>query len=68
LLPQCKTEGEMFDTEIVLRAGRMGLSILEVPVVVEERRPSRSPLLPRISRSLRDLVVLAVALGTRDHQ
>jgi len=68
LLPQCKTEGEIFDTEIILRAGRMGLSILEVPVVVEEKRPSRSPLLPRISHSIRDLVVLAVALGTRDYK
>jgi len=68
LLPQCKTEGEIFDTEIILRAGRMGLSILEVPVVVEEKRPSRSSLLPRISRSLRDLVILAAALGTRDHK
>jgi len=66
LLSQCRTEGEIFDTEILIRAGRMGFSILEVPVVVEEKRPSRSRLLPRVFRSARDLVVLAAGLRPRD--
>ncbi len=37
---RCKNGTDLFDTELVLRAGRAGLPVAEVPVTVEERRPA----------------------------
>ena len=46
---------DLFDTELVLRAERAGFSIVELPVVVEERRAARSSVLKRAPRTLRGL-------------
>lgn len=43
---------DLFDTELVLRAERMGFQITEVPIVVEERRPATNSLLKRVPRTL----------------
>jgi len=43
---------DLFDTELVLRAGRAGFRIVELPVVVEEERESRSRLWSRVPRTL----------------
>lgn len=44
---------DLFDTELVIRAERAGYRIVEVPVVVEELRTSRSRLIKRVPRTLR---------------
>jgi glycosyltransferase involved in cell wall biosynthesis len=53
---------DLFDTELVLRAERAGLVTAEVPVRVEERRPSRTAVWRRVPRTLVGLVRLRLAL------
>ncbi len=62
---QCTLGRDLFDTELILRAERAGLTIEEIPVSVEERRPARSPLASRVPRTLVGLVQLRQALGRR---
>jgi glycosyltransferase involved in cell wall biosynthesis len=54
VVPEVVSSQDLFDTELVLRAERAGYRIVEVPVVVEEMRKSRS-LLKRVPRTLRGL-------------
>ena len=58
----CRFGTDLFDTELVLRAERAGLPTGELPVAVEELRPSRTPIVRRIPRTLAGLVRLRVAL------
>lgn len=53
--PAVVSTTDLFDTELVLRAERAGYRILEVPVVVEEQRESKSRLWKRVPRTLRGL-------------
>jgi glycosyltransferase involved in cell wall biosynthesis len=59
---RCRNGTDLFDTELVLRADRAGLEVTEVPVTVEERRPSRTPIGRRIARSMFGLVRLRIQL------
>ncbi len=59
----CRAGPDLFDTELVIRAERAGLGIEEVPVTVVERRPSRTPIMRRVPRTLVGLVRLRLALG-----
>jgi len=59
---RCRNGTDLFDTELVLRADRAGLAVAEVPVTVEERRPSRTPIARRIARTLLGLVWLRIQL------
>jgi glycosyltransferase involved in cell wall biosynthesis len=59
---RCRNGTDLFDTELVLRTDRAGLGVAEVPVTVEERRPSRTPIASRIARTLVGLVRLRVQL------
>lgn len=63
IVHECRLGSDLFDTELVLRAQRAGLGVDEIGVVVEERRPSRSPIWKRIPRSLVGLVRLKAVLG-----
>ena len=58
----CRFGADLFDTELVLRADRAGLLIGEVPVEVEERRPSRTPIARRVIRTVFGLLRLRVVL------
>ncbi len=64
LARKCRLGTDLFDTELVLRAERAGLRVEELPVTVEERRPSRTPILQRVPRTLLGLARLRVALFT----
>lgn len=63
LARRCRFDADLFDTELVIRAERAGLRVVEVPVTVTERRPSRTPILRRVPRSLWGLVRLRIALS-----
>ncbi len=63
LARQCLTDAEIFDTELLLRAQNAQLRIVEVPIQVEERRPSRYSLLKRVPRTVKDLYTLTRSLG-----
>ncbi len=58
----CRYGTDLFDTELVLRVERAGLRAVEIPVAVEERRPSRSSIVSRIPRTVAGLVRLRLAL------
>jgi glycosyltransferase involved in cell wall biosynthesis len=58
----CVLGRDLFDTELILRVERAGLSTDEIPVAVEERRPARTSILRRVPRTLTGLVRLRGAL------
>jgi glycosyltransferase involved in cell wall biosynthesis len=58
----CHNGTDLFDTELILRAERAGLVAVELPVVVVERRPSRSPIWQRVPRTLWGLLRLRLQL------
>ena len=60
LAEACRFGTDLFDTELILRAERAGLKSGEVPVVVQELRPSRSSIAKRIPRTVANLVRLRV--------
>lgn len=60
-----RSDGELFDTELILRAERAGLGVEERPVMVSERRPSRTSITGRALRTLLGLARLRVALAGR---
>jgi glycosyltransferase involved in cell wall biosynthesis len=41
VLPKCKTSSGIFDTEFIIKAQREGFNIIDFPVSVREKRPSR---------------------------
>lgn len=53
---------DIFDTELILRAERTGLVIVEVPVNVADRRPPRTSIVRRIPGALVGLARLKVAM------
>ena len=61
----CRSDGELFDTELILRAERAGLGIEELAVTVTECRPSRTSIGRRALRALVGLVRLRAALARR---
>jgi glycosyltransferase involved in cell wall biosynthesis len=58
----CRFGGDIFDTELILRAERAGFSVTEVPVTVREQRPPRTSIVRRIPRSLLGLGRLRLTL------
>jgi glycosyltransferase involved in cell wall biosynthesis len=65
LARRCRFDADLFDTELVIRAERAGLGVVEIPVTVTERRPSRTPIVRRVPRSLWGLLRLRVALSRK---
>lgn len=64
---RCLTDREIFDTEVILRAQQVGLTMTELPTVVEETRPSRYSTFARVPRTLKDLWVLYKDLHFTSH-
>jgi len=62
LVDRCRLNGDVFDTELVVRAFRAGLRISEIPVYVYEKRPSRVGVMKRAGRGLAQLVKLRILL------
>ena len=62
LAERCRFGTDLFDTELILRAERAGLKSGEVPVIVQELRPSRSSIAKRIPRTMANLVRLRIYL------
>lgn len=52
ILPRVQATQDLFDTELLARCERSGLTIEEVPITTEEMRHSRSGILRRIPRTL----------------
>jgi len=58
LVGLCQMTESLFDVELVIRADRAGLLVLELPVVVVELRPPRSSVLRRTVEVLGGLMRL----------
>jgi glycosyltransferase involved in cell wall biosynthesis len=61
----CVVEHDVFASELVVRAHRAGLRVLEIPVEVAEKRAPSVRLLRRVPKVLRHLVRLMVAIHCR---
>lgn len=59
---ECVCTADLFDTELVARALRAGLTVAELPVTVTETRPPRTSLASRVPRTLAGLVRLRRSL------
>lgn len=62
IVEECGADGDLFDTELILRAERTGLTVVELPISVEERRPPRTSILTRGLRAVPGLVRLRLRL------
>jgi glycosyltransferase involved in cell wall biosynthesis len=68
LLPivrQCVIERDLFASEFVVRAGRAGIQIMEIPVRVEERRRPAINLVRRVPNVLGNLARLTYVIRIR---
>jgi glycosyltransferase involved in cell wall biosynthesis len=65
LVRSCQFGRDIFDTELIIRAERAGMAVLELPVTVADQRPPRTSIVRRIPRSVIGLAALAFALRRR---
>ena len=56
LIERIPTSSSVYETELLVEAGAEGFDIVEVPVTVEEHRPSREVLSFKVRRKLEDLL------------
>ena len=59
----CTMRGSLFDVELVLRATRGGLRLVEIPATVAERRPPRTSVWSRAIESFLGILRLRRRLG-----
>jgi len=62
---RCVVEGDVFASELVLRAAAEGRRVVEIPVALREKRPPSVGLLKRVPSVLRELARLVWAMRVR---
>lgn len=62
IVDECVIDKDMFASEFVIRAGRSGLRIQEIPIELEEQRSPPIHLVKRVPRVLKDVARLAWAI------
>jgi glycosyltransferase involved in cell wall biosynthesis len=63
---RCRLDGNLFASELVLRAERAGVRITELPLSLREKRAPTINLLRRVPAALRDLVKLVWMIRRED--
>jgi len=63
---RCVVDKDVFASELVIRAYREDLEVVEVPVQLREKRPPSVNLFRRVPAVLRNLAKLTWAIGIRD--
>ena len=58
IVHQCVIDRDLFSSELVIRAGRADISIIEIPLRIEEKRPPAINLFKRVPNVLRGLAKL----------
>lgn len=58
IVRDCRTDRIIFDTELILRAQRVGLKIKEIPVSCVEKRETRLNILKSVKQTVEDLFIL----------
>jgi len=61
----CTVERDLFASELVIRAQRMGRDVREIPIALREKRPPSVQLLRRVPRVLKGLVQLGWTIRVR---
>jgi glycosyltransferase involved in cell wall biosynthesis len=61
----CVVDRDLFASELVIRAQRMGRKVREIPIALQERRPPSTALLRRIPRVLKGLIKLGWTIRVR---
>jgi glycosyltransferase involved in cell wall biosynthesis len=61
----CMIDRDLFASELVIRAGRMGRDVREIPIALDEKRPPSIHLLRRVPRVLRGVVKLGWTIRIR---
>jgi len=54
----CVIDRDLFASELVIRAGRAGLDVMEIPIRLEEKRPPAINLVKRVPNVLKGMVKL----------
>jgi glycosyltransferase AglD len=62
IVQQCVVDRDLFASELVIRCGRAGVSIIEVPVRLAEKRPPSIHLAKRVPRVLKGLAKLTYVI------
>lgn len=62
IVAQCVVDRDLFASELVIRCGRAGINLIEVPVVLAEKRPPAINLTKRVPRVLRGLAKLTYVI------
>lgn len=63
LINDCVTTKETFDTELLIRGQNAGLALSEIPITIKETRPSRTSIIRRSLRAIRDILKLKFILS-----
>ena len=61
----CVVDRDLFASELVIRAQRMGRDVREIPIALHETRPPSTALLRRVPRVLKGLLKLGWAIRVR---
>ncbi len=61
----CVVDRDLFASELVIRAQRMGRDVREIPITLQERRPPSTALLQRVPRVLKGLLKLGWTIRFR---
>ena len=64
IVEACVIDRDLFSSELVIRAGRANLHVLEIPIRLSEKRPPAINLTKRVPNVLRGLVKLTYAIRT----
>ena len=65
LLPivhECVIDRDLFASEFVIRAGRAGIPVVEIPIMIAEKRPPAINLTRRVPRVLKGLATLTYVI------
>jgi glycosyltransferase involved in cell wall biosynthesis len=62
----CVVERDLFASELVIRAQRMGRDVREIPIALHEKRPPSTALLRRVPRVLKGLLKLGWHIRIRN--
>jgi glycosyltransferase AglD len=62
IVAQCVVDRDLFASELVIRCGRAGINLIEVPVRLAEKRPPAINLTKRVPRVLKGLAKLTYVI------
>jgi len=62
IVEQCVIDRDLFASEFVIRAGREGMRVIEIPIRLDEKRPPAINLIKRVPRVLQGMAKLTYVI------